>query len=88
MYVHPDGSCVKMLSKMAEAVLKDQDAVHCSVCLDPRRDPVTIPCGHNYCMSCTGGFWNQEDEKGEYNGPRCRERFSPRPALKKNAMLA
>ena len=76
------------LRKMAEAFEKDQDPFRCSACLDPLRNPVTIPCGHSYCMSCIRGCWDQEDQKGDYSCPQCRERFSPRPALRKSTMLA
>ncbi|MCI4381228.1 hypothetical protein PGIGA_G00249260 [Pangasianodon gigas] len=70
---------------MAEAVLKAQDSFRCPVCLDLLMDPVTIPCGHSYCLSCINSCW---DQKGNYVCPQCRETFSPRPVLKKNTMLA
>ncbi|KAL2087639.1 hypothetical protein ACEWY4_016467 [Coilia grayii] len=66
----------------------NQDPFRCSICLELVRDPVTIPCGHNYCMKCINGCWNREGQKGEYSCPQCRETFTPRPVLKKNTMLA
>ncbi|XP_065149303.1 uncharacterized protein [Paramisgurnus dabryanus] len=59
----------------------------CPVCLDLLKDPVTIPCGHNYCMSCITEFWNQDDQE-VYSCPECRQTFNPRPALNKNTMLS
>ncbi|XP_063068688.1 E3 ubiquitin-protein ligase TRIM47-like [Engraulis encrasicolus] len=70
---------------MAEALLEDQDTFRCSICLDPLRDPATIPCGHSYCMKCISGFW---DQRGECSCPQCRETFTTRPVLKKNTILA
>lgn len=70
---------------MAEAVLTVQDPFCCPVCLDLLMDPVTIPCGHSYCLKCINGWW---DQKGLYVCPQCRETFTPRPALKKNTILA
>uniref|UniRef100_UPI0037E912A8 E3 ubiquitin/ISG15 ligase TRIM25-like n=1 Tax=Semicossyphus pulcher TaxID=241346 RepID=UPI0037E912A8 len=66
----------------------DQDKLCCSVCLDLLKDPVTIPCGHNFCMSCIRKHWDEEDQKKAYRCPQCRQTFKPRPALVKNTMLA
>ncbi|CDQ78721.1 unnamed protein product [Oncorhynchus mykiss] len=69
---------------MAEAM----DSISCSICLDTQKDPVTIPCGHSYCMGCMKGYWDQDNQKGVYSCPLCKERFFPRPVLRKNTLLA
>uniref|UniRef100_A0A3P8ZQ29 E3 ubiquitin/ISG15 ligase TRIM25-like n=1 Tax=Esox lucius TaxID=8010 RepID=A0A3P8ZQ29_ESOLU len=71
-----------------QGVLLEQDQFCCSVCLDLLKEPVTIPCGHSYCLSCIEGYWDQDDLKGVYSCPQCRQTFTPRPILRKNNMLA
>ncbi|XP_029605129.1 tripartite motif-containing protein 16-like [Salmo trutta] len=71
-----------------QGVLLDQGQFCCSVCLDLLKEPVTIPCGHNYCRICIEGCWDQDVLKGVYSCPQCRETFIPRPNLRKNNMLA
>ncbi|XP_058872414.1 E3 ubiquitin-protein ligase TRIM47-like [Acipenser ruthenus] len=68
--------------------LWSEDQFSCSVCLEILKDPVTIPCGHSYCMGCIKNCWDQTDHTGVYSCPQCRETFTPRPVLSRNTMLA
>ncbi|XP_022610427.1 tripartite motif-containing protein 47-like [Seriola dumerili] len=60
----------------------------CSICLDVLKSPVTLHCGHSYCMDCVNAYWDEEDQSGVYSCPQCRHTFKPRPVLKKSTVLA
>lgn len=61
------------------------DQFQCSICLGVLSNPVTIPCGHNYCMKCISNCWEHD---GVDSCPQCRKTFCPRPNLTCNFLLA
>ncbi|XP_039599251.1 E3 ubiquitin-protein ligase TRIM47-like isoform X1 [Polypterus senegalus] len=70
---------------MAEAQLCGlQDEFTCSVCQDTLTDPVTILCGHNFCLKCLTDCWDQSQE---CSCPQCRHTFTTRPELNRNTLL-
>uniref|UniRef100_A0A8C1X533 Uncharacterized protein n=1 Tax=Cyprinus carpio TaxID=7962 RepID=A0A8C1X533_CYPCA len=56
----------------------------CSICLDVFTDPVTTPCGHNFCRICLNKCWTNTQT---CFCPLCKENFSRRPDLKINTTL-
>ncbi|XP_010783950.1 E3 ubiquitin-protein ligase TRIM21-like [Notothenia coriiceps] len=62
-----------------------EDQFLCSICLDVFRDPVSTPCGHNFCNTCIIDHWNSNDK---YQCPMCKEAFATRPDLKVNTLLS
>ncbi|KAM4772807.1 E3 ubiquitin/ISG15 ligase TRIM25-like [Rhinophrynus dorsalis] len=69
---------------MASADLRDE--LNCSICQEIYTDPVTLPCGHNYCLFCITKTWDNQDP-GDSSCPECRKRYKNRPELKKNLRL-
>ncbi|XP_048009853.1 E3 ubiquitin-protein ligase TRIM39-like [Megalobrama amblycephala] len=57
------------------------EELQCSICLEVFTDPVTTPCGHNFCRSCLS------TNTQTYFCPFCKERFSRRPDVKINSTL-
>ncbi|KAI5606388.1 bloodthirsty-relatedprotein family, member 6 [Silurus asotus] len=62
-----------------------EDQLQCSICLDVFTDPVSTPCGHNFCMICLKRFW---DSSSNCQCPVCKEKFSNRPDLRVNTFIS
>ncbi|XP_036417232.1 zinc finger protein RFP-like [Colossoma macropomum] len=61
--------------------LLSEDQFLCSICLDVFTDPVSTPCGHNFCMKCIKTCWGDSEQ---CHCPFCKEEFTKRPELKVN----
>ncbi|XP_016113161.1 uncharacterized protein [Sinocyclocheilus grahami] len=60
------------------------EELQCSICLDVFTDPVSTPCGHNFCKTCLNEHW---DNSQTCSCPYCKETFKQRPDLKINTTL-
>ncbi|XP_044201588.1 E3 ubiquitin-protein ligase TRIM21-like [Thunnus albacares] len=69
----------------AASCLRSEDQFLCSICLDVFTDPVSTPCGHNFCKNCITQHWNSNDQ---YSCPMCKEVFYTRPKLKVNTFIS
>ncbi|XP_029979464.1 E3 ubiquitin-protein ligase TRIM39-like [Sphaeramia orbicularis] len=65
--------------------VRPEDQFLCSICLDVFTDPVSIPCGHNFCKSCISEHW---DNNEIYQCPMCKKAFYPKPELYVNTFIS
>ncbi|XP_029560216.1 E3 ubiquitin-protein ligase TRIM39 [Salmo trutta] len=61
--------------------LLSEEQFQCSICLDVFAEPVSTPCGHNFCKACISGYWDSTDL---CQCPMCKQIFHQRPELKTN----
>uniref|UniRef100_A0A8D0BRC4 Uncharacterized protein n=1 Tax=Salvator merianae TaxID=96440 RepID=A0A8D0BRC4_SALMN len=57
----------------------------CPICLEYFNNPVTLPCGHNFCEACIARYW--EELAIRATCPQCRQHFYRR-SVKPNRQLA
>ncbi|XP_076020583.1 E3 ubiquitin-protein ligase TRIM21-like [Genypterus blacodes] len=69
----------------AASCLRSEDQFLCSICLEVFTDPVSTPCGHNFCKSCITKHW---DSDVLCVCPLCKERFCTRPEMKINTFIS
>ncbi|XP_008290285.1 E3 ubiquitin-protein ligase TRIM39-like [Stegastes partitus] len=61
-----------------------QSLLKCCICLDHFTDPVSTPCGHNFCKVCINNYW---DTTNTIQCPLCKQNFNKRPQLSVNVLL-
>ncbi|XP_051948294.1 E3 ubiquitin-protein ligase TRIM47-like [Xyrauchen texanus] len=68
-----------------DSELFSEQELTCSICLDLFNEPVSTPCGHNFCQSCIGGYWASSSL---CTCPMCKRPFEERPELSINRVFA
>ncbi|XP_041862529.1 E3 ubiquitin-protein ligase TRIM21-like [Melanotaenia boesemani] len=63
---------------------RSEDQFLCSICLDVFTEPVSTPCGYNYCKNCITRHW---DVNNSCQCPLCKKEFHFKPDLKINTLL-
>uniref|UniRef100_A0A3B5QXG0 Uncharacterized protein n=1 Tax=Xiphophorus maculatus TaxID=8083 RepID=A0A3B5QXG0_XIPMA len=63
---------------------RSEDQFLCSICLDVFTDPVSTPCGHNFCKTCITQHW---DRDVGCQCPLCKKEFKTRPELEVNTFI-
>ncbi|XP_033989629.1 E3 ubiquitin-protein ligase TRIM39-like [Trematomus bernacchii] len=62
-----------------------EDQLLCGICLDVFTDPVTIPCGHNFCQKCIKQHW---DSNSKCECPTCKYPFYKKLDLRVNNFIS
>ncbi|KAM4614758.1 E3 ubiquitin-protein ligase TRIM21-like [Polymixia lowei] len=65
--------------------LQSEEQFLCSICLDVFTNPVSTPCGHNFCKTCITQLW---DSNALCRCPNCNELFNTRPELQVNTFIS
>lgn len=61
-----------------------EELLMCPICLDTYTEPVSTPCGHNYCKTCITEYLSCTDEP---QCPLCKEALQTQLKLKVNTEL-
>ncbi|XP_065325832.1 zinc finger protein RFP-like [Pelmatolapia mariae] len=69
----------------AASCLLSEAQFQCSICLDVFTDPVSTPCGHNFCKNCISQHW---DISERCHCPMCKKVFETRPELHINTLFS
>ena len=71
------------LEATVNAIENELQNSECSVCQNTLHDPMTLPCGHNYCGACVQTWSEKSQQKDKKYGfmvaacPDCRQEFQP-----------
>ncbi|XP_033982832.1 E3 ubiquitin-protein ligase TRIM21-like [Trematomus bernacchii] len=65
--------------------LLTEDQFLCSICLDVFTDPVSTPCGHNFCKACISEHW---DVDVQCQCPNCKKVYNIKPELQVNTFIS
>ncbi|KAM4608465.1 uncharacterized protein gpr156 [Polymixia lowei] len=65
--------------------LLSEEQFLCPICLDVFTQPVSTPCGHNFCRDCIQGYWQSAKLS---QCPMCKQKFYRRPELKVNTFIS
>ncbi|KAK2859010.1 hypothetical protein Q5P01_003630 [Channa striata] len=68
----------------ASSLLSEENFL-CSVCLDVFTNPVSTPCGHNFCSGCLHKYWDSRDI---CQCPLCKRTFTTKPELHINTIMS
>uniref|UniRef100_A0A8C6S5I9 E3 ubiquitin/ISG15 ligase TRIM25-like n=1 Tax=Neogobius melanostomus TaxID=47308 RepID=A0A8C6S5I9_9GOBI len=66
------------------AAVRSEEQFLCSICLEVFSEPVSTPCGHNFCKGCITESW---DSTEVCLCPLCKRSYDTRPELHINTFI-
>ncbi|XP_014858721.1 PREDICTED: E3 ubiquitin-protein ligase TRIM39-like [Poecilia mexicana] len=67
------------------ASILSKEQLLCPICLDVFNQPVSTPCGHNFCRDCIQRYWQSTNLP---QCPMCKHKLYKRPDLKVNTFIS
>uniref|UniRef100_A0A146ZTJ6 Nuclear factor 7, ovary-like n=1 Tax=Fundulus heteroclitus TaxID=8078 RepID=A0A146ZTJ6_FUNHE len=67
------------------ASVLSKERLLCPICLDVFNQPVSTPCGHNFCRDCIQRYWQSTSLP---QCPMCKHKLFKRPDLKVNTFIS
>uniref|UniRef100_A0A7N6FAX5 RING-type domain-containing protein n=1 Tax=Anabas testudineus TaxID=64144 RepID=A0A7N6FAX5_ANATE len=77
--------CLTSTENLSGPQPREYNQFLCSICLDVFTDPVSIPCGHNFCKTCITEYWNINVQ---CQCPVCKRLYNMRPELQINTFIS
>ncbi|XP_067117418.1 E3 ubiquitin-protein ligase TRIM47-like isoform X1 [Osmerus mordax] len=68
----------RALTPSPPPAMSDDGPPPCCICLNAFTSPVSIPCGHRFCLACIGEYWRLHPV---CQCPLCKASFPTRPQL-------
>uniref|UniRef100_A0A3Q0QS15 G protein-coupled receptor 156 n=1 Tax=Amphilophus citrinellus TaxID=61819 RepID=A0A3Q0QS15_AMPCI len=70
---------------MSSHLVLSKEQLLCPICLDLFNQPVSTPCGHNFCKECLQRYWQSSNIP---QCPMCKHKLYMRPDLKVNTFIS
>lgn len=67
------------------ATILSKEQLLCPICLDVFNQPVSTPCGHNFCRDCIQQYWQSASLP---QCPMCKQKLYKKPDLKVNTFIS